>query len=102
MRDDYPLTYYKYGGAGRNFWVGVDLEKQRADDHGTYSGIDTNGTNITFNMVITNTTESHADCGSFASLATGKNGAAGFFVDMFLAHDRLLTISSDKSVVLDF
>ena len=102
MRDDYPLTYYKYGGAGRNFWVGVDLEKQRADDNSTYSGTDTNGTNITFNMVLTGTTDSNADCGSTALEAAGKNGAAGFLVDVFLAHDRLLTISSDRSVVLDF
>ena len=101
MRDDYPLTYYKYGGVGRTFWVGVDLENQRANDHNTYSGIDTNGTNITFNMVLTNTTASNADCGSTA-LADSVDGAAGFVVDGFLEHDRLLTIPSDKSVVLDF
>ena len=99
--DDYPLNYSKYYSTGRCFFVGIDCEKSKTSDNQYYTGIDTNALQLQFSMTLVNTTTSSAQCGSTAA-ANVANGGGGFVVDHFLLHDRLLTISASKQIMVDF
>ena len=109
-RDDYPLTYKKYT-TGRCYMTAIDLEKSKSDDNATYNGIDSNGLNLSFSMTLTGQADTDAVVGALNSTALGNaaittfasNGAtSGVVVDHFLHHDRLITITADKSVLLDY
>ena len=99
--DDYPLTYGKYT-TGRCYFTGIDLEKSKTTDSECFSGIDSNGINISFNMTMSSQADSAATCGAIAATAASNGLVSGVNVNHFLHHDRLLTITADKSVVLDY
>ena len=100
-RDDYPLTYLKYT-TGRCYMSAIDLEKSKSDDNSTYNGIDSNGLNLTFSLIMSGQADTNAVCGALGATAASNGITSGVVVDHFLHHDRLITITADKSVLLDY
>ena len=120
---DMPLSYNKYVGASRCFWLGVDFENSKSADNSQYSGINTSGHAIQMNVTLKDTSASMVDAGclyqpintgtaptgGFPALAVsntqGSNGGntnTFFLVDFFLLHSRILSISPTGGVVVDY
>ena len=106
-----PIGYYKYNGLGRCFFGGVDFEQTRSSpDSNVYSGISTNGNQITFQATLSDTTAGNADAGYTAAGVAAYTGAAfanggggtGTVIDHFLYHSRILSISPVGGVVVDY
>ena len=76
-------------------------ETSKTSDNQYYTGIDTNALQLQFTMNISSVAATSALCGSTVAANVG-NGLSGFKVDHFLLHDRLLTISSSKQIMVDF
>ena len=99
-----PISWSKYAGNGRCFFGGVDFEQTRTSpDSNVYSGISTNGNQITFQATLSDTNVSEANAGAVASanLAHG-DGDTGMVIDHFLYHSRILSISPVGGVVVDY
>jgi len=50
---DMPLSYNKYAGACRTWWIGCDFEVSKSNDNNSYSGINSSGHSIQLNVVLT-------------------------------------------------
>ena len=121
---DMPLSYAKYMGASRCWWFGVDFENSKSSDNSQYSGINTSGHAIQFNVLLTDNTASLVDAGclyqpvnvgtSGAGItwpaltrtntagSNGGNANTSFLVDFFLLHSRILSISPTGGIVVDY
>jgi hypothetical protein len=120
---DMPLSYAKYMGASRCWWFGVDFENSKSSDNSQYSGINTSGHAIQFNVSLKDNTASLVDAGClYQPINTGTAPAAGFpaltrsntagsnggnantsfLVDFFLLHSRILSISPTGGIVVDY
>ena len=99
-----PISWSKYAGNGRCFFGGVDFEQTRTSpDSNVYSGISTNGNQITFQATLSDTTASDANAGAVATAALGHgDGDTGMVIDHFLYHSRILSISPVGGVVVDY
>jgi hypothetical protein len=99
-----PISWSKYAGSGRCFFGGVDFEQTRTSpDSNVYSGISTNGNQITFQATLSDTNVSEANAGAVAgaNLEHG-DGDTGMVIDHFLYHSRILSISPVGGVVVDY
>jgi hypothetical protein len=120
---DMPLSYAKYMGPCRTFWVGVDFENSKSMDNSQYSGINTSGHSIVLNVALSDTNGSMVDAGVKAGVpivgvpgvlnaagnaltsGMGSNGGGAntfFLVDFFLLHSRILSISPTGGIVVDY
>ena len=114
---DMPLSYNKYVGPCRTFWLGCDFENSKSSDNSQYSGINTSGHSLQLNVSLSDVLGSPVDAGvvvpavdnpagAGAEVAGfGSNGGAPssfFLVDFFLLHSRILSISPTGGVIIDY
>ena len=114
---DMPLSYNKYAGACRTWWIGCDFEVSKSNDNNSYSGINSSGHSIQLNVVLKDVLGSRVDAGvkepavftsggaAAVTAGFGSNGGSDncfFLVDFFLLHSRILSISPTGGVVIDY
>ncbi len=104
-----PLSYNKYVGPCRTFWLGCDFENSKSADNSQYSGINTSGHSLQLKVLLSDVLGSPVDAGVLVPAVDNPAGAAAevagfgsnggapsafFLVDFFTSYSYIIHLAN--------